>query len=321
MSFLQRVVSQVHAAAVDAPLARPKGLVPRVPEEATPGPAVAPGLTLPGETPAGPDVPARAPLALPDDHAAEPATPVAEQAPAARMTIQSEQPPAASLPAADAGTPSDLTPPTQDFSTVTDSVTGADPSATDFRAPLSPPPEQTVIPRAEGLEARGVTDAPPPSARSREVPGPVEVKAPSALERRPDAADATLSDVIAAVARPHPLPSTEPVEGGEVTPQSRPASAERPRTEIEAVEPQEIPPRQPVAELPLAQPLQSLEAMRQETDWRRPPEPPSVPDQPQLQIDQIDVVVSEPQPQVPNATARPAPLAAVSASRRYLRRL
>ena len=320
MSFLQRIVNQAHAAAGNAPLALPKGLIARAPGAAGSGPVPpepakpAPPSIQPREEAAIPTV---APMVPPQHQSNEPAAPPVERVSAAPMTVRSEEAATTPLPAADSGELPLDPPQQQDPAKTADTVPGADAAVPVPHTPLVPPAAQAVIPSPD---ASGQTGAPPQEGAA-EIPAPVEAEVQALPIQGQGSPDTTLAHVLAAVTEPpHQSSANAAVDRGPA-PDGEPAATAWPRTEVAALEPQDTAHREPVAAPPLAQPLQSLEAMRQETAWQKPPEPPSAPDQPQLQIDQIDVVVSEAHPQQPTATVRPSPLAAVSASRRYLRRL
>jgi hypothetical protein len=77
--------------------------------------------------------------------------------------------------------------------------------------------------------------------------------------------------------------------------------------------------RRPVEVLPVAQPLAASPTPLPLAERALPARPAAAEKQPVLRIDQIDVVVTDPTP-MPTAPAR-SPFAAVSANRRYLRRL
>ena len=320
MSFLQRVVNQAHAVRESVPVARPKGFVPGMPEVAAADPMApesAGPAPFPDRLPAEPAAPATARLGQPIDRPVEPAAPPVDEVSTDTMTVLSDEPATMPLPTEDTGLPSDPPPAPQIPAPTTDSAPGAEATPANSSAPPLPPPVQAFLPPTE---PSGKVDTPPSLEGAPEIPAPVEAKAPSAPEQRLGATGTILSDIVAAVAEPHPLPPAETAAESE-PPDKKPAPTAQPRPEMAAEKAKESPPTQPVEAPPLAQPLPSPQSMRQETGWQRPPEPPPASIQPQLQIDQIDVVVSEPQPRPPTATARPSALAAVSASRRYLRRL
>ena len=321
MSFLQRIVSQAHAAAGNTPLARPKGLTARAPIAAGSDPvAREPAMPAASQIQSREEaaIPTAAPMVPPQHQTVEPAAPPVEGVPAAPVIVQSEEVFTTRLPVADTGELPADPPLPLDPAATTDTVPGAGSAVPVPHTALVPPAAEPVIPPQD---APGQIDAPPSLEGATEGPAPVEAELPAMAKQRHGSPDSTLAQVLAAVAEPHSQSSADAPVDRAPAPDSEPAPTARPRTDVAALEPQETAPREPVAPPPLAQPLPSLEAMRQETGWHRPPGPLVAPDQPRLQIDQIDVVVSEPQPQPSAATARPSPLAAVSASRRYLRRL
>ena len=319
MSFLQRVASQARSTMPDIPVARPKGLLPGLLSAALAPIEHAP----PAPAPIG-EEPRLAPSPVPDAAPERMAPRQPIDAPSALR--QSPVAPPAPWPAA--------------VSTQTDF--GADPPAVERRAPPHATAEESGSPaepaRATSPDARPAgrpalaADVEPASSdasafepASRPVfelaeprnapqagpppgpePGPAEPPR-LATQVADDAGTMPGGPIDRAVA----LGLEPPPQRGEGLPIAEPeAPADRPLEEDH---------RRPVEVLPVAHPLLSSPTPLPLAERALPARPAAAEKQPVLRIDQIDVVVTDPTP-MPIAPAR-SPFAAVSANRRYLRRL
>jgi hypothetical protein len=320
MSFLQRVASQARSTMPDIPVARPKGLLPGLLsaalapiEHAPPAPApigeeprlapspvpdAAPERMAPRQpidapsalrhSPVAPPAPWPAAVSTQTDFGADP--PVVERR--ARPHATAEESGSSAEPAR--ATSPDQRQPSR-------SVPAADPGP----APDTLDPQPPRGPVRESALPRSAPQAGPPPG-----PGPGPAEPPGLATQVADDAGTTPNEPIdrALALRVEPPPHRN--EGLRIAEPEAPAPADRPLEEAY---------RRPVEVLPVAQPLTLSAPPLPPAERALPQRPTAAEKQPVLQIDQIDVVVTDPRP-MPSAPAR-SPFAAVSANRRYLRRL
>ena len=327
MNFLGRIVQQ--AASPSAPghaVARPKGLLPGLPATAAPADRLAHTEPVPSQT--------------------EPSVTAREAVPPTVAGPSDELPPAPSMP--EPGTPSrpDQSTLDQRLATVAGAA-GTRPEtvdAADFDTPKPPTAAdvETVVGEAFGgrhqepvvrvVAKDAGTVAPPsdvqqdggdsstPLASTHEPSASPPEASPDRVSQlqpvEPAPADATIAQPVPAAAERAAAqakwPTDQIVAGADTDqgePQALPAQAQRAEDGANAPRPESPPVFEPVpAPKPeLYRPAPTIE-------------PPASDQPPLLQIDQIDVVVSDPAPAQPAAPAR-SRLATISASRRYLRRL
>jgi hypothetical protein len=315
MSFLQRVVSQARALVPDIPVARPKGLLL--------GPLSAAGPPVQEAMPSAPAPmreefrPAPSPVldAAPERTGQQPAVPMATPSPA-EISVQTDfgadtppvvewrvPPPA---PAEELGSPADPTramPPDARLPEL--HVLAAD------AAPASDAsdPEPASRPGFEVVEPRHAPQAellPGPALAGPAEPPGSPTQAPDAVRATPD--EPTTSDRRDGTFRAEPPPQA--ADRAPILEPEGAISADRPIEEDHG---------RPVEVLPIARPLSPSPMPLPPAERALPARPAAEARRPVLQIDQIDVLVTDPAP-VPAAAAR-SPFTAVAASRRYLRRL
>jgi hypothetical protein len=318
MSFLLRVASQARSTMPDIPVARLKGLLPGL-LSATPAPIE--------QVP-----PAPAPIGEVQPRLES--SPVSD----ARSGRASQQPAAPPPPAPP------VAPPAPSPAAVSTQIDfGADPPPVEGRAPphataeASGSPAESAratlpdqrqpsrpLPAADAGPASDTLDPQPPPGSIRETALPRSAPQP---ELPPESVPARPAEPPAFATRvaddagttPNEPPDralarhVEPPQWGEGLPISEPKApppADRPLEERH---------RRPIEVLPIAEPLRVSPTPLPPAERPLPAHPATAEKQPVLQIDQIDVVVTDPRP-IPTAPAR-SPFAAVSANRRYLRRL
>ena len=318
MSFLQRVASQARSTMPDIPVARPKGLLPGLLsaalapiEQVAPAPAPIGEEPRLGSSPVSDATPERAsqqPAAPPP-----PAPSVAPPAPspAAVFTqtdfgadpppvVERRAPPHATAEAS--GSPAEparatLPDQRQPSRSVPAADAGPAPDTLDPQPPRGPIRE-TALPRS--APQAGLPPEPGP-ARPAERPGLATQVADDAGTTPNEPLDRAVALRVEPPQRGEGLPISEP---------EAPPPADRPLEEGH---------RRPIEVLPIAEPLRMSPTPLPPAERALPARPAAAEKQPVLRIDQIDVVVTDPTP-MPTAPAR-SPFAAVSANRRYLRRL
>lgn len=325
MSFLQRVVSQVHSTALAIPVARPKGLLagallsavgsPIGQAEPAP-PAPMRWAPPPARAQAVDPAPVRMARREPD---APPSTLSAAPKPAPGAGTSSQNQLAADTPlVVDAQAPP---PPTaaQESRSPTESaqtmppeakppggnVPVADPALPD--APEPQPPNRPILELAEPHDDAGA----PAGAPGPKLEGPIEP--PRVATQLPG--DARTTQIAAPTSDGREgvfgAPAPQPSEWAPMLEPDRPTLANRQIEKADGGVVEVVPTAQP---MPLRStprlPAESALSSRSLIEAKAP----------LLHIDQIDVVVTDPTP-IPTAPASRSPLAAVSANRRYLRRL
>ena len=319
MSFLLRVASQARSTVPDVPVARPKGLLPGLLsgapapiEQVPPAPApigeVQPRLESSPVSHARPERANQQPAAPPP-----PAPPVAPPAPspAAVLTQTDFRPDPPPLVEGRA-------PP---HATAEASGSPAEPARAtlpDQRQPSRPLPAADAGPASDTLDPQSPRGSIRETALPRSAPQPG--LPPQPVPARPAEPPAFATQVADdAGTTPNEPPDralarhVEPPKRGEGLPISGPEApppADRPIEERH---------RRPIEVLPIAEPLRVSPTPLPPAERPLPAHSAAAEKQPVLQIDQIDVVVTDPRP-IPTAPAR-SPFAVVSANRRYLRRL
>lgn len=330
MSFLGRIAQQSRSPASGHAVARPKGQLPSLPT-----------MTAPVDRPAHSE---------PVASQTEPSVTIPEAVPPAVAGPSDETPPAASMPEPGTSSRPEQSALDQRPAAVAGTAgTRPEPvGATDFDRPQPPAAADaetahgeafgrrdqepvvrveindlgTVAPPADEQQDSG--DRPAPVASAQEPFASPPETSPDQVSRlqpaEPAPAEASIGQLdSAATVQETPqanTPSDQPVAGaghdqGEPPTRPEPVQQAEDGTEDGTSTPQRDVP-------PVLEPMPAPQPER----YRPAPviQPPAAEQPPLLQIDQIDVVVSDPAPAQPAAPAR-SRLAAISASRRYLRRL
>jgi len=319
MSFLSRIASQARPTPTGAALARPKGLsavAPVVQPTLPPEPAV---ISTPAPVHASSSIEnsqsVEAPLEAPIE-----ATPVSAPLPPDRRF---DGPPASVVVTTDdKETPAEVHPSLSVQPVRQDGQQGDREAARRVDVPEQPVP--AVPPPAHQTHTTRTT--PPQVPRPAEI---VEDENPAAATWQPPVtasppksqADLAIPMPPAPAAEdlaPITMPTEERSDEGQAVTSANPAQEMVPPSPVQPVTVDgtiEVRPAEPVAPAPIGEPthVPIQTAQQPQPQWAAEPHPT-------LHIGQIDVVVAEPAPHQ-TAPAAHSRLAAVSASRRYLRRL